>query len=153
MGVTMPTKLKTQNVISSGGVVYQCQGDLISVVICLQQFDNTFNFRLPKGTPDQGESLQETALREVSEETGLDVVIEEAIDKIHYTFADPSNGTEFQKTVHFYLMRPTGGSFSNHDGEFDEVIWAEASEALRMLTYKEEVDILDKAIEMVSKKA
>ena len=125
----------------------------MEVVICGQRSPNGWTWGLPKGTPDPGETLEETAIREVTEETGLKVSLEAPIDSIQYWFVRPDDGVRCHKTVHFYLMSPVGGSFSDHDHEFDEVRWSHSQESLRTLTYKNEIDILDKAIEMVSQKA
>ena len=104
---------------------------------------------LPKGTPEQGESQEQTALREVQEETGLEVANQGVIGSINYWFAD---GTlRYNKTVHFYLMSPTGGDLSLHDHEFDAVEWLPYRDALAALTYDSEVDIVRKGLSMVSK--
>ena len=76
---------------------------------------------LPKGTPEPGESEVQTALREVREETGLEVESQGRIGSINYWFADSKQDVRFNKTVHFYLMLPTGGDLSLHDDEFDAV--------------------------------
>lgn len=102
---------------------------------------------LPKGTPDSGESLDETALRETREETGLDVEIESAISSIRYVFVRGS--TRFNKTVHFFLMRPVGGALELHDQEFDEVRWATIPEALALLTHATERSIVERALTMI----
>ncbi len=102
-------------------------------------------YGLPKGTPNPGESVEQTALREVTEETGLDVEIEKKIDVIEYWFARAAIDTRFHKFVHFYLMRPTGGHTSLHDHEHDFVEWLPLNEAKHMLTYHNEVRILEKA--------
>ena len=51
--------------------------------------------------------------------------------------------------MHFYLMRPDGGSLEDHDAEFDAVRWVTGDEAMRTLTYKNETDILESALNMV----
>lgn len=91
---------------------------------------------LPKGTPDAGETLIETATRETREETGLEVEIEAPLESISYFFV--RGRTRFHKTVHFYLMRPVGGSTDDHDHEFDEVRWVQLEEALELLTHATE---------------
>ena len=105
-------------------------------------------WRLPKGTPDPGETREETALREAKEETGLEVVIEEPLGSVKYWFNSP--GTRNYKTVHFYLMRATGGSVDQHDPEFDVVEWFEAAEAEKTLTYKNEEKIVRQALEILN---
>ena len=102
---------------------------------------------LPKGTPDSGETIEETALRETREETGLEVAIEAPISSIRYFFVRGS--TRFHKTVHFFLMRPLGGALDLHDQEFDEVRWASASEALALLTHATERSVVERALKLI----
>jgi len=102
---------------------------------------------LPKGTPDSGETIEETALRETREETGLEVEIEAPLTSIRYYFVRGS--TRFHKTVHFYLMRPVGGDLELHDHEFDEVRWAAAPEALALLTHATERSIVERALKIL----
>ena len=55
------------------------------------------------------------------------------------------NGTRYHKTVHYFLMRPTGGELDRHDHEFDEVRWVEVGAAESMLSYPTERDIVGRA--------
>jgi len=98
----------------------------------------------PKATPSAGESLEETALREVREETGLDVRILRPLGEMTYSFA--AGGDRVQKVVHFFLMEPIGGDPSLHDAEYDEVRWVTVPEARRMLTFDTYRDVLDRAL-------
>ena len=91
---------------------------------------------MPKGTPIAGESREETALREVEEETGLKVRISGPLDSIEYTFVQ--SGTRIHKTVHYFLMDPIGGDLTRHDHEFDEVRWIRFDAAATMLTFETE---------------
>ena len=136
--------------ISSGGIVYKFIGEELHVVICGGTAPQAgYTWRLPKGTPDEGETLEETAIREVSEETGLYVKIHLYIGKINYQFELPEDDVKFDKTVHFYAMQPTSGSTKNHDHEFEEVRWVSACQAVQMLTYDSEINILQKAIQTI----
>ncbi len=105
---------------------------------------------LAKGTPDAGETLEETALREVREETGLDVEMQAPIKSIDYWFADRAGDVRYHKTVHFYLMVPVGGDTSLHDPEFDVVEWFSSERALEVLQYANEVQVLRQALELIS---
>ena len=104
---------------------------------------------LPKGTPESGETREQTALREVSEETGLEVVIREYIGDIDYWVALP-DGARRHKTVYYYLMTATGGDMSLHDGEFDDVRWFPVPEALRTMTHQNEVKVVEKGLSMAA---
>jgi 8-oxo-dGTP pyrophosphatase MutT (NUDIX family) len=103
---------------------------------------------LPKGTPNAGETVEETALRETREETGLEVEIEVPIRAIEYFFV--RGRTRFHKTVHFYLMRPVGGSPEQHDHEFDEVAWHEVEEAMELMTHATERTVVAEAAAMLA---
>lgn len=139
---------------SMGGVVARVRGDDVDVVVC--GFDvqpGHVIWGLPKGTPEDGETREQTALREVTEETGLRVSIEEFVESIDYCFERYGDGAACHKVVHFYLMNATGGDLSLHDHEFDYVRWLPADEALRTLTYDNEVRVVKNALYIISKKA
>ena len=99
---------------------------------------------LPKGTPDGGESPEETALREVTEETGLEVRILDTVGDVHYRFV--REGRRIDKTVHYYLMEATGGDLTDHDHEFDEVRWFGLGEAEAIMSFATERDIVARAV-------
>ncbi len=92
----------------------------------------------------------ETAVRETREETGLEVEVEEALDSISYAFI--RGQTRFHKTVHFFLMRPVGGSPDDHDHEFDEARWVQLEEALALLTHATERSVVDRAAMLLSER-
>src|SRR5438093_8779585 len=125
-----PTTVRTAT--AAGGVVMRGAGDDAEVVLTGRTSDGTWVF--PKGTPDAGESIEETALREVREETGLDVSIVAPIGVTDYWFAVP--GERVHKFVHFFLMRPEGGDVSRHDHEHDDVRWVPAGDARLLLSYQ-----------------
>jgi len=104
---------------------------------------------LPKGTAEAGETREQTALREVSEETGLEVVIRKYIGDIEYSFF-LSGGERCHKTVYYYLMTHTGGDMSRHDSEFDDVQWFPAPNALETMTHQNEVRVVEKGLSMVA---
>ncbi len=131
--------------VSAGGVVYRRGDEGVEVVICGRREDGVWG--LPKGTPEDGETLEQTARREVQEETGLSVAIEQPLGTIQYEFNRADAGLRYHKTVHHYLMRPTGGDLQEHDREYDRVRWMRAGEALRLLTFRNEKDVVRRALE------
>ena len=138
--------LKTQRVTSAGGVVLRGGKDGLEVLLCGRNSDNVW--ALPKGTPEPGETLEQTALREVREETGVEVEQSGTVGEIRYWFSRPQEGVRYLKTVRHYLMHPIGGDPRLHDHEFDEVRWFPVEEALRLLTYQNEARILRQAIDL-----
>jgi 8-oxo-dGTP pyrophosphatase MutT (NUDIX family) len=105
---------------------------------------------LPKGGIEQGETNESAALREVREETGLEAEIVEPLPSITYWFAWPPDRARYRKTVHWYLMRMTGGDPGAHDDEVEEVRFVAFPAAVRMASYGSEKKILRKAAEIVT---
>ena len=114
-------------------------GGLPSLVVGLRRREGDRRggtWTLPKGTPDAGESIEETATREVREETGLAVRIIAPLPSISYRFIQ--DGTRIEKTVHYWLMEPVGGDLAHHDREFERVRWISFDEAAGVLTFETE---------------
>ena len=133
---------------SSGGVVYRRNHDSIDIVGCVRHHPHVC--ALPKGTPYKTENIEQTALREVQEETGIVAEIVDYIDSIKYSYIDQFTEKRFYKTVYFYLMRPVGGDISFHDDEFDIVKWMSSKQALEFLKFEHERGILEKGLSMES---
>ena len=144
----MAFSLKTEKAFSAGGVVLRKGENGPEVLLCGRNSDG--HWALPKGTPEAGETAEETALREVREETGVEVDIRADVGDIRYWFSRPKEGVRFYKTVRHFLMRQTGGDPSLHDHEFDDVRWFPAQEALKLLTYRNESRILRQALEVAA---
>jgi 8-oxo-dGTP pyrophosphatase MutT (NUDIX family) len=144
-GRTRPP-LRERRATAAGGVVLR-HGDQGPEVALLGRV-NDGSWVFPKGTPCAGESLEQTALREVREETGLDVRILRPLGEMTYSFA--ASGERVHKIVHFFLMEATGGDPSRHDAEYDLVRWVAAPEARRMLTFDTYRDVLDRALTEVA---
>src|SRR6266545_47000 len=146
-----PSKSRAQPVqraVSAGGIVYRLVDGGVEFAICGRDSDGVWG--LPKGTPNPGESLEETAVREVSEETGLEVLVVDKLGVIEYWFS--REGTRYHKWVHYYLMEAVGGDTSKHDVEYDKVEWFPAEVALQKLTFKNEVEMAEKAKAFLEKK-
>lgn len=139
---------RIEQAVSAGGVVYRLGEQGLEVVLCGHRAEGLW--LLPKGTPEAGETLQETAVREVEEETGLRVEIERKIGSMRYEFSG-SNGTRYHKRVLHHLMTPVSGHLSRHDGEFDDVRWFPTEEALRLLTYPNEREMVRRAVRLIER--
>lgn len=138
----------SRTAVSAGGIVFRRAEEGIEIVLVGRTSERLW--ALPKGTPDPGETLEETALREVREETGLEVRIVDTVGQVEYWYTAPDGG-RVQKTVHYYLMEPIGGDTTHHDHEFDVVEWRHLTEAERLLTHKNQLPMLHRAWEQIGR--
>jgi 8-oxo-dGTP pyrophosphatase MutT (NUDIX family) len=137
---------KIYDKVSAGGLVYKIANGEVFFVICFKKTTNRWH--LPKGTQELNENIKNTAIREVQEETGLKVSIKKFLSNIEYSFKSEINKI-INKQVVFYTMTPNGGSFTDHDDEFDEVKWASVKKCINLLQYDNEKKLVQKAYEMV----
>jgi len=117
--------------------------DGLSVEVVLVGRSHAGIWTLPKGTPQAGETIEQVALREVQEETGLIVHLITYIGSISYFFV--RDQVRYQKQVRHFLLEAVGGDTTLHDQEYDMVEWFPLSEACRCLSYQNEVHILYQA--------
>jgi 8-oxo-dGTP pyrophosphatase MutT (NUDIX family) len=133
--------LRTARATSAGGVVHRVVDGRVEIALVHRREPRLW--ALPKGTPNAGETIEETAMRETREESGLEVRVEAPISAITYFFV--RGRTRFHKTVHFFLMEAIGGDPALHDHEFDEVRWVELDEALRLMSHATERSVVEEA--------
>jgi 8-oxo-dGTP pyrophosphatase MutT (NUDIX family) len=141
-------RLRATTATSAGGIVVRHESGRASLVIGSRRRERDgWTWTLPKGTPKPGETREETALREVAEETGLEVRITGPLDSIEYWFVQA--GQRIHKTVHYFLMEPTGGNLAGHDHEFEQVRWVTFAEAGKVLTFETERALVTRAADLV----
>ena len=106
---------------------------------------------LPKGHVEEGESLEQTAVREAEEETGITGEVICPLGVVDYWFV--ADGRRIHKTVHHYLLRATGGELSNADVEVTEVAWVPLGEIPDRLAYPDERKLIVQVPEMLDRSA
>jgi 8-oxo-dGTP pyrophosphatase MutT (NUDIX family) len=133
---------QTREATSAGGVVVRNDG---SLEVCLINPVGRRVWGLPKGGVEPGETAAQAAVREVAEETGMSGVVERELGSIDYWFYARDRGGRIHKTVHYFLVRATGGNTAGHDHEVQEARWIGARAALDLMTYPNEREMVRKA--------
>jgi 8-oxo-dGTP pyrophosphatase MutT (NUDIX family) len=146
---TKPRKpLEVRREVSAGGLIWRRDDDGAIEVVLVQPAGKG-TWVLPKGHVEPGETLLEAALREANEESGLEVVADEALGQVAYLYSwrkrQQDRPIRIFKRVHFYLMRCVGGDPSAHDGEIEEVVWLSLEAALSRASHKSERNLIAKA--------
>ena len=146
-----PAKFQTVEQVSAGGVAFRRTAD--SYEIAIISVVPSRRWQLPKGLIDADETPEIAALREVREEAGIETDALAPIEKIEYWYVGENRGerVRFHKSVHFFLLAYRSGAVENHDAEVAEARWVITAEAVQMLAFKSEKEVVEKAVKLLPK--
>ena len=136
--------MRTARAVLAGGVVLaELRPDAPVALVAHRSARGSLQWTLPKGAQEPGESVGQTALREVREETGLEAALVGPLDTIDYWFVWAPEQTRYHKFVHYFLMRAVGGDFADHDHEMEDAAWFEPARAREQMSFANERRLLD----------
>lgn len=136
--------MKTERQVSAGGVLVRRSERGPEVLLASRRVrSGELVWGLPKGLIEEGESPEDTARREVREETGWSGEVRAPLGEIEYWYV--WEGTRIHKVVHFFLMEATGGDERGRDREMEEVAWFPLEEAERTAGFPSEKKVLARA--------
>jgi 8-oxo-dGTP pyrophosphatase MutT (NUDIX family) len=136
--------MKTERQTSAGGVLVRTRPDGDEVLLASRRTRRgELVWGLPKGLVERGESPEDTAVREVREETGYEGQVRGPLGDVSYWFV--WEGTRIRKTVHFFLMNDTGAEPGPRDREMEEVRWFPLDEAADVAGFESEKGIIRRA--------
>jgi 8-oxo-dGTP pyrophosphatase MutT (NUDIX family) len=148
-----PDRLRTVHETSAGGLVIDGldgpKETQVAALIGRIDRRGRMLWSLPKGHIELGETAEQTAIREVAEETGIQGSVLAALGSIDYWFV--TEGRRVHKTVHHYLMRFLGGELTDEDVEVSEVAWVPLKELPSRLAYADERRLAEVAGELIDK--
>ncbi len=130
----------TQFEYSAGGIVVK---DDKVLVIKTKNLKNETVYTFPKGHIEKNEDAEESAIREVEEETGVKCKIKKELKTVEYWFVRDKK--RVHKKVKWYLMEPVGEtdlSKLKHCYEVDEVMWVKLDEVEKLLSYKSDKELV-----------
>lgn len=136
---------------SAGGIVYKNESD--QTLILVSKHSQHHGWVFPKGLigdkeDNKDQTKEETAVREVKEETGVDGEIEKEITPVTYWFV--FEGEKIKKTVYYFVMKFVGGDITKHDHEMEEVEWINRNEVLSRLTYPSDKEAWKEAEKIIN---
>ena len=130
---------------SCGAIVIYKSGDRCKVLLVKNH--NGRNYSFPKGHVEQGESEEQTAVREVKEETGLDIEIIRSFREV----ADYCPFGKIRKRVVFFMAQTMSDKVTIQEEEIDSYIWVDLDEAHHRCTYDNDLRVIRKAKENIDK--
>jgi 8-oxo-dGTP pyrophosphatase MutT (NUDIX family) len=136
--------------VSAGGLIVSAENPPRAALICHRNRGGGKDWCLPKGHVEPGETFEQTAIREIFEETGLHGELLEKLGEISYSFRVGS--VRVRKTVHHYLLREFAGSMTatgDPTGEVLEVRWFALDEVVQTLAHENEKKMAQKALELL----
>jgi len=134
---------------SAGGVVYRKVNKSIEFLIV--QHSGHHRWVLPKGWIDPGETKEQTAIREVKEEAGVEAEIRDQLGEITVFYTNQEK-EKVRKTSYFFLMEyKSGNPEKDHGWEVENTTWLSPQEAIKKLDYPGEKKMVEKATALLEK--
>ena len=128
--------------------MYRREGDDLEVLLAARRTRRgDLAWGLAKGGIELDESIEDAAVREVREETGIDAEIEDSLGETRYFYV--WDDVRVRKVVHFFLMRAVGGDTNDHDDEMEDVRWFPLDRALKRAAYRGEREVLGRAADLL----
>ncbi|NLY85837.1 MAG: NUDIX hydrolase [Tissierellia bacterium] len=129
--------------VSAGGVVI-----FSNTILLLKKFNG--DWVLPKGRVEKNEKIEEAALREVLEESGVRAEILDYIGMVHYKYKNLKENKMVYKTVHWYLMKANNMDCIPQKKEgFVDALFVHIDKAEDLVRYEDEKKIINKGLKMV----
>jgi 8-oxo-dGTP pyrophosphatase MutT (NUDIX family) len=144
------SRMRTVDETSAGGLVVDTETGRAAVIGRLDRRGRLL-WSLPKGHIENGETVEQAAVREVAEETGINSAVVASLGSIDYWFV--AEDRRVHKTVHHFLLRALGGELSDADVEVTEVAWVPLADLPARLAYADERRLVRRATEMLADSA
>lgn len=129
--------------ISAGGVVI-----FSNTILLLKKFNG--DWVLPKGRVEKDEKIEEAALREVFEESGVKAEIVDYIGTVQYKYKNMKENKVVRKTVHWFLMKANNMEcFPQKKEGFADALFVHIDKVESLVKYDDERKIINKGLKMV----
>jgi len=137
--MTPATRIDADTVVAAGAVVWKLVDGKARILLVHRTQHKDIS--LPKGKVDPGETLPHTAVREIAEETGFEVVLGAPLGTVDYTLPSGKD-----KVVHYWSAEVDPGAAERHsyeaNGEIRALEWVSLTKAAKRLTYEHDADVV-----------
>ncbi len=144
---------RTLREFSAGGLIWRRPHPGAKAEVVLVKPAGKETWVLPKGGLESKETVEQAAMRECEEETGLRVSIDRPLGEVTYFYArrESPSGPLYRifKRVSFFLMHFQGGDPSRHDDEIQDVKWFRIDDAMRKASHRNERELIVKAASLL----
>jgi 8-oxo-dGTP pyrophosphatase MutT (NUDIX family) len=133
---------------SAGGIVVKKEND--QNLILVSQHSQHHGWVFPKGLIGdkvKDENKEDTAIREVEEETGVEGKIIKTLTPVEYWYVFEDE--KIKKTIYYFLMDFVSGDITNHDEEMENVEWLPEGEVVTRLTYPSDKKVWQEAEKLI----
>lgn len=121
---------------SCGAIVYRKTQNQVDLLLIKNRYGGHWSF--PKGHVEGTETEMQTALREVKEETGLDISIQDGFRQAVEYFPKPN----VRKQVVYFLGEAQSVEFKMQEEEISRIIWTDIRKAYHMVTFKNDKNLI-----------
>jgi len=131
---------------SCGAIVYRENNNELEFLLVYQ---NNGHYSFPKGHVEKNETEVETALREIKEETNLDVEID---INFRYVISYIVESKNVMKDAVYFVATPTSFDLKNQEGEIDECVWNNYEKTMELLEFDNIKEVFENAYEYIKNK-
>lgn len=129
---------------SCGAIVYRRKNDELEFLLVYQ---SNGHYSFPKGHMEDNETEIETTLREIKEETNIDVELDTNFrEEITYLIEHKN----VMKNAVYYIAKPTSFDLKNQEGEITECSWNDYETTKEKLEYENIIEVFEKAYEYIN---
>jgi 8-oxo-dGTP pyrophosphatase MutT (NUDIX family) len=139
---------KMKREFSAGGIIFNKQGQVLLIRNMAMRDPKKSYWGFPKGHIQEGESSQEAAVREVKEETGVEVSVIKKIGDSRYVFTLPATGEKIFKVVVMFAMNYEAGEVKFQEEELLDAKWFTPEDAMVLLSFSKDKEMFKKALEI-----
>jgi len=131
---------------SCGAIVYKKENNELKFLLVLQ---NNGHYSFPKGHMEENENEIKTALREIKEETNLDVELD---TNFRYQITYLVESKNIMKDVVYFVATPKTFDLISQEGEINECIWCNYEEVLEKLEFDNIKEVFENAYNYIKTK-